>query len=490
MPDRAVGTAERRASVSAKPVSGTALQFALLVTLGTLLLQAAWIVALPPFRGLDEIDHAYRASAVAHGQWIAHEPAVDGRGRLVAVPRSVADAAHDQCASLSYQGADNCNPVRRLPGGMVLIASSASDYNPLFYSVVGAVGLPFHGAGSLYAGRILAALLCALLIGAGAWCIGHLRSVWPRLGLLVALTPVGLYTTSIPAPNGLEIAAAVAVWCAGLALPSARTLRQERGMLVVLAMGTLLLTGLRLLGPGFFLVTAIFLLVVDGAERRSVLARHRLLTGTVVAAAALGVLNQVLWTTLKASEPLPQAVGNGAWQPQMLLLWPFQAVAAFPFRDQAAPPIVYATYFAVLMALFVTTLMHGSRTMRWAIGVLAIGILLMPAVLTAVTYGDRGAIWQGRYGLPLIVGAPLLMGVALREWRPRRPVLLLAIATAALFLCHVSGTVHVLHDEGARTVSVGDPAWHMPPAVLLIGLILAAWTLLGYAAARGEVTHE
>ena len=42
-----------------------------LLVLGALVMQAAWILALPPFRGADEFDHAYRAAAVAHGEFIA-----------------------------------------------------------------------------------------------------------------------------------------------------------------------------------------------------------------------------------------------------------------------------------------------------------------------------------------------------------------------------------------------------------------------------------
>lgn len=50
-------------------------RFAFLVFLGALLMQAAWIVAVPPFRGSDEFDHAYRAASVADGAWMPTTPA-------------------------------------------------------------------------------------------------------------------------------------------------------------------------------------------------------------------------------------------------------------------------------------------------------------------------------------------------------------------------------------------------------------------------------
>ena len=69
-----------------------------LLAAGVLLVQLAWILTVPPFRGIDEFDHAYRAAAVAHGQWL---------------PR----------ASASVRG----------HGEYVEVASGAARYNPVFY---------------------------------------------------------------------------------------------------------------------------------------------------------------------------------------------------------------------------------------------------------------------------------------------------------------------------------------------------------------------
>lgn len=53
----------------------------LLVVAGSFLLQAAWILAVPPFRGMDEPDHAYRAESVAAGRWSATAQPSGYRGR-------------------------------------------------------------------------------------------------------------------------------------------------------------------------------------------------------------------------------------------------------------------------------------------------------------------------------------------------------------------------------------------------------------------------
>ena len=64
-----------------------------LVFSGLIVLQSAWILALPPFAAIDEFDHVYRAAGVAEGQWRLSEAAEDARGLEVAVPPDVVDAA-------------------------------------------------------------------------------------------------------------------------------------------------------------------------------------------------------------------------------------------------------------------------------------------------------------------------------------------------------------------------------------------------------------
>ena len=155
-----------------------------------MLLQAAWILTVPPFRGIDEFDHAFRAAAVARGEWVAGEAAEDGRGQLVTVPRSLVEAAHGQCVALSYTGPDNCSPVESVSDGNVTVASAAASYHPAFYWVIGTAALPFDGAASLYAMRIATALLSLLFIGLAAWSVAKLPGRWPLAGLVLALTPV------------------------------------------------------------------------------------------------------------------------------------------------------------------------------------------------------------------------------------------------------------------------------------------------------------
>jgi hypothetical protein len=96
-----------------------------LVVLGTLLLQAAWILVMPPFAGMDEFDHAFRASGVGAGQFRSDlGPAANGRGDLVSVDDDIAAAAQTVCQSYDYVGQDNCTPVFVEGGGRVRMRST------------------------------------------------------------------------------------------------------------------------------------------------------------------------------------------------------------------------------------------------------------------------------------------------------------------------------------------------------------------------------
>src|SRR4051794_39105891 len=107
-----------------------------------LVVQIAWILAVPAFRGSDEFDHTYRAAAVARGQWIATPSnATRGTGAFVTVPRDIVEAASAECHRLPYTKPVDCVP--RGKGRMVQIASGAGRYNPVFYFLVGAPALPF-----------------------------------------------------------------------------------------------------------------------------------------------------------------------------------------------------------------------------------------------------------------------------------------------------------------------------------------------------------
>ena len=118
---------------------------------------------------------------MAHGQWQLDDTAPDARGVLVSVPEELVDAAGPQCESLQGVEPANCRPVPQgdpADDGTVLIGTTAGEYHPGFYWVVGTAADAFSGAASLYAMRVAAALLCALFFGIAVWSL--LAAARPR----------------------------------------------------------------------------------------------------------------------------------------------------------------------------------------------------------------------------------------------------------------------------------------------------------------------
>jgi hypothetical protein len=464
------------------------------VITGFLLLQAAWVFTIPPFRGSDEVDHAYRAAAVARGEWVAGPPAADGRGWLVTVPGSLVTAAFAQCDYLGYQRPDNCSAVASVSDGNVLIASSAAGYHPAYYWVVGRAGLPFEGAASLYAMRVASALWCLLFLGLAAWAMSKLPSRWPTAGLVLAASPVLLYSTAIVAPNGLEMSVALSFWASLLAISHGQDESMEHRLLWIAIASGVLLGTLRLLGPLFILL---ILATIAALRWTGLLSAIRRRPRTVVLGCVLvgtAVAGLVLWTfsPIFSLEPgTTRDNGADSFKPLNLVFWPMQTIAVFPYRDQMGPVIIYLVVMALVLALMQFAVRRASRIETIIVLGSLIVSLALPLVLTVATIESHGLIWQGRYGLPYSVGfvlvAGYVVGVHARSselpWKLTVPTLTVyGVAVAACLL-------KVRADELSENwASRGDPSWHQP-SPLLLGLLVGL-AMLCVAASLSRWSRE
>ncbi len=454
--------------------------------IGVFLLQAAWIITIPPFRGSDEVDHAYRAAAVARGEWVAGDRADDGRGWLVEVPESLVHAAHDQCQHLPYTEPENCSPAAPAGDGQVLVASSAAGYHPAFYWVIGTAALPFEGASALYAMRIAGALLCLVFLWTAAWAVARLPGRWPMAALTLAISPVFAYSTTVAAPNGLEMAAALSLWASLMAVAHEGR-RSPRSLVWIAIVAAVVLGTLRLVGPLF--ITLIFLTVValNWRGMRDVIRRHprTSLAGATLVAASVGSFAWWMFGPLVLEPGETGGEGSSAaLTGSNLILWPLQAIAAFPYRDQRGPMIVYLVVIAFLCGLFVLALWRGGRHQKLVLTLSLVASMLLPVLLTLATLEGRGVIWQGRYGIPYGVGFIVIAGYVLGSkssatrlsWKLTMPTLCLYGVSVAACL------VKVRHDELAfNTASAMDASWHAPAPILLAAVVAAAVTCFAVA---------
>jgi hypothetical protein len=455
---------------------------------GVLILQLGWALSVPAFWGMDEPDHVARAASVAHGHWL---PATvrarpeSGRGERVVEPADIARAAAKPCLARLHHLRGNCVGDRGLEPGTVTIDSAAGRYNPVYYAVVGLAASPFHGNGFLFALRAGTAILsCALLVGALWSVLTWARTRWPIVALLLVVTPTTLYSTTVAAPNGVHLSAAITLWCTLLALGKAPDERTRSRLLLLSVVASAATVNTHSLGivwvPLIFLVSW----YANGApDPRGLLATANARRWILLM--VLPYLAAVAWVVMartnspyneltqgRTDSPVPSIVLG--W-----LVWPLQAVAAAPDRIDGAPAAVYAIWLVGAALLFWTASRVLRRKERRAVALLVIVSFAIPSVLTLMTFSRLGAAWQGRYGYPLSLGVLLLLAVAGDRARRRDLPPVLAGLVVALFV-----TGQVLAQIGARNHSLANRVlvettqWHPPSTILFVLCGIVACVLL------------
>lgn len=384
--------------------------------IGILLIQAAWIAAVPAFRGPDEFDHVFHAEGVVHGAYRSGHTISPrlARGTLIPVRRSVIEAASKVCASYPYTRLYDCYSYGDYDGDLGRVGSGAAGYNPAYYVVVGNAARPFHGVAVDYAIRALTAGICALMLAWAAALWTRLgRSRWRTLAFMTALTPVLLFSTTIAAPNGVSYAAAVLLWVAGLVILDGPE-RGPRSAGVAAAVGAVVMCNTHTTGPLWLLLIAVAWLLLRPKALLRTLADRRY--WVMVAVIALGTAASVLWT-LTSRANLPSGSGSGAFSggPQIGPLagnevaWLLQTIAVFPLRNQMAPPAVYVLWLIAFVFLLVHAAKRGGNGLVAVLGIIG-GLLAVQTALTYLAFQTDGYAWQGRYGLPLAVGLALIPG--------------------------------------------------------------------------------
>lgn len=456
--------------------------------LGVVLLQAAWIWVLPPFGGMDEIDHSYRAASVARGHLTDRARTSRGRGDLILVPSDIVAAAHHRCVVLPYTRFANCNRVGPPnAAGEVPVASAAARYNPLFYMVVGAVSRPFHGSAVSYALRIAGALLCDAFLAAGFWIsLRRSPSAWPVRALLVAATPVLLCATATAAPNGLQMSASLALWTAGAALAKGRRLQRapERRLLIGIAISLCVVVVSHTTGLVWGPAACVALLLAMGRLRvDEVWASHRRLVLMLGAAVTATTVFAASWVvTQRTNDPAAESSSLGRLPIHQLfiqpLLWAFQTIGAVPFRNQPAPPVVFALGLLLFLFFVYVGARKADRRVRGVVAAIGAVCLVVPLAATVATYSRVGFAWQGRYELPLAYGLLVLAAWSLPADFPRRlgrAVTPLVVAATVVMqgasILHVQSVVRWSPLDGGRA----------PSDVVLVGLVALSGVALLFA---------
>lgn len=464
----------------------------LLFIIGVLCLQAAWMLTVPPFRGVDEIDHVYRAASVVRGDVRpATKPVPDGRGLEVHVPVDMVEAAANACDQLRYVGRGNCQPtgnVRR--DGTAAIASAAGTYMPLYYALVGWPSLFLDGEHSLYGMRIVSLLLCDSLLLLAAAVAMRRKSSWHRAALTVCLTPTVTYATVTAAPNAMSFAGALLMWVAWTCVSPHMPGRDNRFYLWMGTLGAVTTSITHNTGPIWVLITALLMawiwspVVVRSSRRTLALSFAAIFSAFCI---ALG------WTRYSGANSL-----EGEWHAptepppwiEVAILparWLFQSVFGAPRPGGMTSGLVYALAFTIIALVLVAGLARATSREKQAMAVIAGTLVVLPLALTALTYSALGFAWQGRYSIPLGVGITMIAAAALNRTTTFQAPLLLALPVIAVV--HVGAILSARANVAAEDAQFLTSPW-VAPVLCLIGTGAWAWSLSAGLRQRGEEPCE
>ncbi|MRX42895.1 DUF2142 domain-containing protein [Agromyces kandeliae] len=495
------GAGARRSAANRAGLVG----FALTAFLGIL-----WAFASPIFSVPDENAHATKAIAQVRGQLIGDE--VEGVLHLVV---RLPDEYRYDPALLCYVDDENrsadCGVALGDEGGQDWFNTWTGAYNPVYYALVGWPSLVIGGDAGVIAMRIVSALIGALFVGAAfQLAVAGTRARWMPLALAFSALPMCVYLMGSVNPNGLEIAASVALWVAVLRLFEAHghgppAVFSRTWMWVVVTLASAALVTARALGPLWLVViVALAALTVGWAPVRSLFttARSYLWLGII---AVFGLFS-LGWTLVggslssQAREGDAPLVGAGFLEGVVYMLRLTdellqQAIGEFGWLDTVIPAWALWSVAAVVGAVVFLAVGSSQRRDAVVIAVVIAACVVVPVLVQARSVGQTGIIWQGRYGLFLYLGALIVICHLLSRRTPDRIArlsvrytwlggVLLAAFGAYVFLFVMYRYVVGLDDR--ITEMVLAPEWQ-PPGGWPLLVTLYAIASAAYAAFIGRL---
>ena len=479
-----------------------------LYLLGIACFQVAWLLGVMPFGQMDEIDHAYRAASVAHGHLTDHTESTTARGDVIRVPADLVKAAHQPCLGYKYLKPGNCSALSSPNSqGDVQVGSAAARYDPFYYAVVGvpAVTLfPHSGTGMLYAMRVITALWADILLALAVYLTARVaRSAWPIAGLMVATVPVLLCATTAAAPNGIQMAGGLLMWCALGALIGRQHLssRTRVRLIALAALGGTHVLLTHSTGPLWFALSVVAAALALGWRgTRNLVSLNPKSWGWATAILAVVGAGACAWIVLE--KPNMPGGGDNAHlggpplsmffeQP---MVWVAQCIGAVPFREQFAPLPVLAIGMAAFGVLLVIAYRRAPSRVRRSLAFIVLGTVAVSLALNASTYSQLGNAWQGRYTLAFSYGLPVLAGWSLDHARAVDRAALIAerllITGVGLAVALVNAstivTMFVTYERPRWTVHATPSA---PPLAVLVVAAVAGGLLVVAATAIAALAN-
>lgn len=399
----------------------TLLPVSIFLILGTL--TTLWALASPLMSVPDEPAHAIKAAAVARGQFQAQTAGAQGDPAVVWVPAYFAELGPQTCTAfkpdLTAACAPQIDPANRAPAQA---ATTAGNYNPFYYLLVGLPSRLLAGAPALYAMRIVSGLVSAVFMTMAFIAAVRLRgSEWPVVASAVALTPMVLLLSGSINPNSLEIVTTSAFFLSlCVVFENNKSLAPVRGQMIAVGISGAVLANTRALALIWLAAAFIAALIIFGWRPLVAVIRDKLgLAMTLLT--GLGCVAGLAWLVLadsfKSLGGTPSTITPDQAFAQMLDRT-FDYVNGYigiaGWLDTPAPQGVQIFWHFAMAAVLLGGLCCGPIRGRWTILMVLAAIVILPPVLQSQIVQELGYIWQGRYLLALVVLLIGICGVAMR----------------------------------------------------------------------------
>lgn len=444
------------------------------------LLTTVWCLASPIMSLPDEPAHTIKAAAVARGQFSGESAGVQGEQLKVQVPAYIANIRSQQCYAFKVFETPACAP-KMDPADRALVTgqTSAGNYNPVYYVLVGLPSRIMSGEAAIYTMRIISGLLnAAILASVFAAASALRRSRLPLIAAAVVVTPGVLFLSGGINPNALEITSAAAVFmhlC--VVLENADRLRAVRWNIVAFAVSASLLANTRPLSLLWLAVAVAAATTAFGVRRLLRIMKDKFVwlaagvTGVSCVFALYWLLTAKSFDSLLAS-PTDIAPDQAfATMMDRTFNYVIEYVGVLGWLDTPAPAAVQMTWVLAFGLLLLIGLTSRPVRGRWGLAILVPLVLVLPALLQASTIQSLGWIWQGRYLMALVVVMLLAAGVAARfipfritPWKKsltRWSLVLVGLAHVYMMLFGFRRyTVGIV--ERTNWTEMFDPKWQPP----------------------------
>jgi hypothetical protein len=484
---------------------------------GLVLMVAAWAAATPLGQAADEPAHHIKALAAGRGDVHGATPDVANLDALAALVKQQrrTESRMAQARALNFiaeaSGAFTLPralaPERGCFGNLLTRADTSMPahcvtspsrgrseqaryttyveaYPPYVYALPGlamrAAG-DHHPDAAYWLGRGAVAAVALVLLGLSLLLLWNpAAGSLSLVGLMVAITPMSLWSFSVLNTSGLEIAGAIC-WTAGLVRLARRS--PSPWVWAATAAGGVVLATARPSGPVFVLFAPLCVALVFGFPEL-VAAARRGSRRAAVAAVVVGVAfaAALFWQRYMPSYSLGLDTVRDSVSPALEGLPEALREAVGRFAGDYFIP----TWIAVVWALLLAVLVAAAARRQPRVALLAV-VTIVAIAAYAISYLTSGFDeFYGRYALPALVVLPLCAGALLAERGPHlansartRLVVAFTLATGAIqLLAWWLESKRLAVGTDGSLYFLGDAAWTPPGGwALWVGAMLVGTAL-------------